>query len=211
MPLSDYALDKFVAPKLSELTACGADKLAEPENLLSNFILNNIVVVRYVEPMRANAFNMIRRVDQASYEYEQGRDNLSKYLNTPPEVISPYFRALSHFEQCVAMLYQSALFAARLVDEKVLYKQGDGSFFERMNKLYTASKHMVERIEQGRIPVDATTGVWLTNDGIECEDASVNFAELREALIERQGMARYVAEELPKQVQETLRRDSPGQ
>jgi len=46
MPFTDYALDKFFAQKLSELSECNAPALAEHfaevEPLIDNFIFNSI-------------------------------------------------------------------------------------------------------------------------------------------------------------------------
>src|ERR1700674_1746820 len=105
MPLSVYALDNFVAPKLSELTSCNAEPLPEPCNFLHEFILSNLLQARYPSDRRAILFNFIRRVEQAFYEYDQARFNLQAYIEEPrSDHIAIYFRALAHFEQCLAVL-----------------------------------------------------------------------------------------------------------
>jgi hypothetical protein len=111
MPLSAYALDNFVAPKISEVASCEAEPMTEECNFLSGFILENLLQDRYPNDKRAILFNFIRRVEQAFYEYEQGRTNLQAYIKEPrSDHIAIYFRALAHFEQCIAVLHQAVLF-----------------------------------------------------------------------------------------------------
>jgi hypothetical protein len=202
MPWSSYALDTFIAPKLSRLTVCSAKELAETESLLSAFLLNSILVVRLRDPLHRYAFNLIRRVDQASYDYSQGRDHLVRYIQEKSrDVITPYFRALSHFEQCLATVAQAVSFAERLLGTS-LSKPGDKSALERLKALYNASKHMDARIASGAFPEKAGTEVWIVNEGLECDNAALTFDELHELLVELQKLARQVAIELPKQRQD---------
>lgn len=193
MPWSSYALDTFMAPKLSQLSSCGAPELATSNTQIAPFLLNSILGVKLPEPFHRLAFNFIRRVDQASHEYAQGRDYLLKYLQTQePLPISLYFQALTHFEQTLAMLYQAAMFCKELTGTWP-YEQGDHSLFDRINGLYNASKHMHGRIAGPHFPADVTVAVWITNDGLECHDEAVTFHELHDALKEYAERARYVA------------------
>jgi hypothetical protein len=100
------------------------------------------------------------------------------------------------------MLYQAAEFGKYFADLKNLFTRGSGSVYERLFKLYVASRHMDQMFLKRHVRPDATTTVWITNDGLACADASVTFAVLREELIGHRKIARYFAEELPKQVQE---------
>lgn len=110
MPWSNYALDTFFGHKLSELTVCGAEGLPGLGSYLSAFLVSNILQVRYEPKFRSYTFNFIRRIEQASYEYSQGPTFLARYLERPNHAISPYYQALSHFEQCVALVVQAAKF-----------------------------------------------------------------------------------------------------
>jgi hypothetical protein len=117
------------------------------------------------------------------------------------DVITPYFRALSQFEQCIATVAQAAKFAEYLLCKK-LSKQGDQSALERLKRLYNASKHIEGLIASGTLPDKATTGLWIVNGGIEGSDTALTFDELCELLIGFHEFAKQVAVELPKQHQE---------
>jgi hypothetical protein len=203
MPLSHYALDNYVAPRLSELRSCGAEPLPEPCNFLNSFILTNIFQMGYPTEKRSLLFNFIRRVEQAFYEYDQGRTNLLAHVEEPrSDHIAIYFRALAHFEQCVAVLYQASLFWKQLTGGNNLFTSGDGSFLDRVNKIYNVSHHMDERIVTDQVLTqDPTTQVWLLNDGIACNEAkasvAITFTELRQELMNMREAARYIVQDLP--------------
>jgi hypothetical protein len=199
MPWTNYALDKFFGHKLSELTACGAEELPALGSYLSAFLLSGALQVTYKPDFRSYAINFIRRIEQASYEYEQGRTFLGRYLQRRNEAISQYYRALSHFEQCIALIIQAAKFLERLGPAK-LFKQGSNPDLETLNRVYNASKHMEGQIAKGRLPTDAITAVWITNDGLECRDGRMAFKEIRGFIVEGHEVARQVTEELPKRV-----------
>lgn len=184
MSLTKDALDKFVAPKLSELTKCAAKPLPETGELLTAAILNDIVHRRLgTGENRAMVFNMVRRLDQATFEYEQGRVDLRAKVEQPPfNQIALYFRALAHFEQCLASLYQFAMFWGAIRPNHKMYNKHDGSLLDRINKIYNISHHMENKISSGEVPTDMTTPVWLLNDGIACKGVMVTFEELREEL-----------------------------
>jgi hypothetical protein len=170
MPLSVYALDNFVAPKFSELTSCDAEPSEEQRNFLGGFILSNLLHVRYPTDRRAILFNFIRSVEQAFYEYDQGRLNLRAYIEEPrSDHIAIYFRALAHFGQCLAVLNQAAMFLRQTTPERKVFESKDGSVLDRVNRLYNVSHHMDKEIARGELLApDATTQVWLVNEGIKC-------------------------------------------
>jgi hypothetical protein len=203
MPLSIYALDNFVSPRLSELTSCGAKPLPEPCNFLNGFILGSIFHVRYPNDTRSILLNFIRRVEQAFYEYEQGRTNLRAYIEEPrSDHIAIYFRALAHFEQCVAVIHQAAMFWKQTTPDKKMSDPGDGSVLDRVRRLYNVSHHMDERIAKGKVlAADATTHVWLSNAAITCNEktatVTITFTELRQALMDMREGGRVIVEELP--------------
>lgn len=75
--------------------------------------------VNYPNEMRATLFNLIRRVEGAYHEYEQGRANLNEYVGKRG-VTAVYIKALANFEQCIAALYQAAMFMRQIVPNKRL-------------------------------------------------------------------------------------------
>lgn len=174
---SHYVLDNFVAHKLSLLTRCGAPEFTSEENWLGSFILNNVFIARLAPKPRAYAFNFLRRAQGALSSYRFARLELISYLETPSNVISPYFRALLHFELCISQTYQALELFATASNLNVFDKK-DGSREERLYQLYIKSKHMDRMIEAGHIPTEATATIWITNEGMECSGATLSFEEL---------------------------------
>jgi hypothetical protein len=198
LPWTDYALDNFFGHKLSELTTCGAEQLPALGHYLPAFLLSSVLQVRNRPAVRAYAFNFIRRIEQSALEYSEGRTFLEHYLQNRYEAISQYYRSLSHFEQCVALIVQATKFLERLGPEK-LFKQGNNPDLERLNRVYNASKHMEGQIAKGQVPTNAIGALWITNDGVGCRDAQITFKEMRELIVAGHEVARQI-EELPKRV-----------
>ena len=65
-------------------------------------------------------------------------------------------------------------------------KRFEASFqskLDRVRKIYNASKHMDQRIRNGELPEKGTCAIWITNNGIECNNAAITFVELKDILI----------------------------
>jgi hypothetical protein len=176
MQPSNYMLDKFVAHKLSLLTECGARELTTSTNWLNAFILNDVFVFGASLPAktRAYVFNFLRRAEGASSAYREARIALIEYLETPRNVLSPYFRALLNFEVCISQCYQGYELLATASGQK-FFERNDKSEGERLNLLYVDSKHMDRMIDGGKIPTEATAAVWITNHGLESSRATLSF------------------------------------
>jgi hypothetical protein len=181
MQPSNYLLDNFVAHKLSLLTECGATELPEKINWLNTFILNTVFRVNLPAKSRAYLFNFLRRAEGALSAYREARIALIEYVETPRNVLSPYFRALLNFEVCISQCYQGYELLATASEEK-LFEKNDGSEAERLQILYVDSKHMDRMIDGGKIPTEATAAVWITNQGLESSRAALSFDELVEML-----------------------------
>jgi predicted RNA-binding Zn-ribbon protein involved in translation (DUF1610 family) len=174
---SNYLLDNYIAHKLSELTQCHAPELKDDAQWLNNFILNSVFRVQLPPKTRAYVFNFLRRTEGASFAYRAALVEIHEYLNTPRSTISPYFRALSHIEICIAQCYQGYELLGSAFGESI-YTQGDGSPEERLQIVYVDSKHMDRMIAGEKLPEKATAGVWITNTGIESARGALTFVEL---------------------------------
>jgi hypothetical protein len=188
MQPSNYLLDNFVAHKLSSLTACGAAELPSDAAWLNHFILSTVFRVNLPSKTRAYLFNFIRRAEGALSAYREARSALLEYLNTPRNVLSPYFRALANFEVCISQCYQGYELLATASSEPFYYK-GDGSSAEKLQILYVDSKHMDAMIDGGRVPAEATATVWITNDAVESSRVALSFGELTELLLQMSRLA----------------------
>jgi hypothetical protein len=185
MQLSNYFLDQFVAHKLSSLTECGVPELSMGSAWLNDFILNSAFRMTLPAEKRAYAFNIIRRTEGAFSAYREARLALIEYVTTPRNTVSPYFRSLSNFEVCISQFWQCCEIVMRAAAPIKLFKSGDNSDTERLYNLYIDAKHMDGVIHRGELPAAATTGLWITNQGLESTKApsGVSFTELVENLI----------------------------
>jgi len=185
---SNYLLDNYIAHKLSELTQCHAPELKDDAKWLNTFILNSVFRVQLPAKTRAYVFNFLRRTEGATSAYRAALSQIHEYLNTPRNVISPYFRALSHIEICIAQCYQGYELLARASGESI-YTQGDGSPEERLQIVYVDSKHMDHMIAGDKLPEEATAGIWITNTGIASARGALTFAELHGILCNMRSLA----------------------
>lgn len=178
---TNYMLDHFVAHKLSELTTCGAPDLAEEGRWLNTFILKTVVQLNIPAKTRAYLFNFLRRAEGASAAYREGRRLLTEHLATPSNVVTPYFRCLTQFEICISQCYQGYELISRALAQR-MYEPGDGSTEEKLQVAYVDSKHMDRMIDGDKVPEPATSGIWLTNVGVESSRGLLSFQELHDLL-----------------------------
>ena len=184
MPWTNFVKDKFLAPKVSELTECGAKALelgsSHPATWLPNFVLNSILRVSWSEPARQLAFMIVRRADAAVEAYEAGRHELQMFvLKGQGLAVQRYSRALMHFETCLATTYQAWMLFRQLHAEKPrLFERGDRTDFERLNSLYNTSKHADEMIASGRFAPESTLPIWIVNAGLQTTTSLLTFEEL---------------------------------
>jgi hypothetical protein len=189
--LTDSALDGFVAPELSKLERPELRSLSELEldaaNWLSEFLLNHFLRFRLAPRERQFRFALIRRTAAAIAEYELGRTALEEYLDgTARQLVSPYFRALRHFEAAAASTYQALSLGSSLIERArpLFDKQKDGnSDFARLERVYVHSKHADQLFDSKQVNRDLTLTVWLTTEGLKCAQAVVTFAELTDMLV----------------------------
>jgi hypothetical protein len=164
-----FLLDKYGAPKLSELTECNAPTLEDPANYLGSFILNNIFTMNYPDPLRRIALIFGRRVIHAVREYTIGREFLSAYVVKLEQTNSHFLQAMrstTHFEQCVGSACQAGALLGRIYEltgEPPPRDEREG----RLRKIWNRSKHFDEDVIDHKVSsAEITAPVWLTNHGI---------------------------------------------
>ena len=167
---SNYMLDNYVAHKLTE---CGARELPTDGKWINTFILTSVFNVNLQAKMRAYVFNFLRRAEGALSAYHWARIALIEYLETPRNVLSPYFRALLNFKVRISQCYQGYELLARASGEKP-FQQDNNSEAERLYVLYVDSKHMDRMIDGGKMPTEATAAIWITNQGLESSRATLS-------------------------------------
>lgn len=185
MPLSNYALDNFVSKNLSQLNECNCKHLKQDfqkcEEWLSGFILAPIFHMKLDEPTTKFAFALLRKAEALFDEYDQACELLKSFVSNGSHSPSKYFRCLRHFENTIAMLYQSYELGRGLVGHN-LFRNDDGSSLQRLNNVYNDSRHS----NLSLVPGGHLHRVWIDNHGIHTAKASLKFQEL-EAMIREIG------------------------
>jgi hypothetical protein len=170
MPLSHYALDTFVSQELSKLTSCAPQSLApefpERSHWLNQFVLRRIFHDHVVDDRAGLAFALVRRAEAALDEWELACGAVREGVRRP----SAYFKALRHFESCLASLWQGLDLGRRALGTD-LFAKGDGSVFERLNWLYNKARHF----DPQSLPAGDLHALWITNDGLRTREHAVYF------------------------------------
>ena len=188
--LTDSALDDFIAPELSKLGRPELPSLSaldqDASNWLSEFLLNHFLRYKLEPRERQFRFALIRRSAAAIAEFELGRTALEEYVRgTSRQLVSPYFRALRHFEAAAAGTYQALSLGSSLIApaRPLFDKKKDGDTdFARLERVYVHSKHADELFDSKQVNRDLTLTVWLTNEGLKCAQAVVTYLELTDML-----------------------------
>lgn len=178
MTLSNYALDYFIAPKLSQLTICNAPDISKSkyaisaEHYIKNFILNSIFHGRLENPTYAYLFNFLRRTQAAVSEYRLAREKLKTYIDTLGEQrITLYLSSLSNFEMFLGHSAQSAELLIKFLREETQFSDIKILItkYAKLKRFYEFSKHAELQISNKAYPQNGTVTVWVTNSGLEIE------------------------------------------
>ena len=187
---STQILNVFGAPGLSYLTKCGAQGLPQFPDYLTSAIWNSILGIQHPNAAVVHLdLAFLRRAVAAADEYSMARNDLLRFLEGTEQQqhrLGAYLSAFRHFEQCIGSVWQAAELFNRM-EHKIqghkptkltLYRPGDNSDLERINKLNNVAKHFsAEQAEQTAAPI------WITNIGIESADASLTFDDLHENVV----------------------------
>jgi len=188
MPLTNYALDKFISQQLSQSTQNNAlevsSRYPQRKFWVSNFSLNSIFGGTVSKEGRTFSFFFLRRVEAAFTEYEYAYEALKAFTTTTPKSPSLYFKALHHLEMVISMMWQAYMLSMKISGQK-LFEPDDGSKYERLNWVYNKSRHF----EPSELSVDNIHVIWLTNDGVKTEKFEVSYPEIESFLIELGNMA----------------------
>lgn len=169
MRFSNHALD-MIATDLSKFTNPNIPELRlQDDKTLQNNILAGVVGAfsgTTNAPIRHRVTNIVRRVFASIETYRRGRRYALDYAHGDRHsAIMPYFPALTDFECCLGYSWQVV---DLLRGSQHVYAPGDGSAWERLQRIYTeGTKHSLGKYDH-TTDSEAPTTVWLTNDGIAC-------------------------------------------
>jgi hypothetical protein len=220
-----FILEKYGAPKLSELTNCGAPHLEEPPNYLGSFVINSMVNLEHSDPLSRIILMFGRRAEHAIREYVKGRELLGEYVKRLGQTNAHFLlamRATTHFEQCVASICQAAALLDRIIAVTAPNSppEPEDDREQRLKLIWNRSKHFEDDLGRRWLAdAEVTAPVWLTNQGISCSTyalrqapaASITFEEVHSFLTSLLDTLKFLSEDLPNAVKaKRLERDAPG-
>ena len=197
MPKYSTVLLNQFAPHITELTECNipelSDQYAKSIGWLHNYILQSTFTISYPEPYHKFAIAFFRKTESAFHEYYNGKTSLQEFIKTPilysddpHSLLRLYFKCLRHFELTVSLITESYLVFGRFLSDPVpknqFWSKNDGSALDKINIVYNNIKHAEDRIRYALS--EPGYHIWLTNNGISCEQGSISYLEISNILIE---------------------------
>ena len=182
---SSYVIDKFIAPEASSFTQAEIPDMSaydkESTHWVANSFLNSVLGAAWKSPYNAYMFNYMRRAEAAFREHQAARNATLSFIEFGRQSTKNYTAALFHWETFLGQSWHAYKTLQKCFDID-LYKLGEGSVEERLNKLYNQMKHVESRIENKQMLEGATVPVWLTNQGLISVDSVLTFTETGEVL-----------------------------
>jgi hypothetical protein len=182
-----WVLDKFIAPKASELGMAEIRDMskhdAQSGHWIANFFLNSVLRTSWKAPLNAYAYNFNRRAEAAFGEYALAREATLQFVAGKGQSVRSYTRALFHWEIYLGQAWQ----AYRLLQKGLgvaIYEKGKGTVEERLNTLYNDVKHVESRIADGEMLPEATVPVWITTEGLQSISSALTFEEAADVLVD---------------------------
>ncbi len=180
MPLTNYALDKYVGQGFSSLkmpnTKSVRGEFPNLDSWIPIFIRQSIFHRNLSDDRKAFAFALIRRAQAAIEDYDEACVTLT-YIIRGENIISKYFHALRKIESSVAQLYQAFDFARKALSQDI-FEKNDGTVIQRLNSIYNDSRHP----DVTKLPPGHLQPVWIHDDGFCTINARLGFDEFESLL-----------------------------
>ena len=187
-------LNRYLAPGISELTACKApdisDNYPESAHWLANHFLNSVFRGTFKNKYRQYVFNQLFRAQVAYADYQEARALTENFLaKGKPDhpAIGPYFQALARWESCLLNLQIFIDVMNRMKKEfndESVFKGYDGTPEQRAYAIANTVKHFGSSVAAEKHDESDTVPMWLTNDGLRTRTIELKFAELANLLFE---------------------------
>lgn len=162
----------LISKRIAKITKCGITPINSEFSSSGCWVsaFGQCVIFQNSPPEKHRhlALQFVRHVETAFEEYLRAHNSLKDLLGNGGGRWSPYFNALNHLEATISHLYM-AYDVARKELGKEYYQKNDGSDYDRLNKLFNASKHQVASSEQV---------LWITNKGVSTDKTSITFIEI---------------------------------
>lgn len=179
---SKRILQASIAPGVAELKCPDIRYMSMVcKSWIAVHFLNTALTGQFQAPTNAYVYNHLRRVRATFYAYEHARELTLKFIENPHLGAHTYAFALFHWETFLGQAWHS-LKLLQTGFKVELFKTGDNSLLERLNRLYNQMKHVESCIENGQMIPGASVPVWLENDGLVSVDKKMTYADCAEVL-----------------------------
>lgn len=199
---STSLLNWFIAPGISELTACDAPDISakhpQASHWLANHFLNSVLRGSFKNKYRQYALNLIFRAQTAFAEYHDARSLTVEFLGKgrPDYPASrTYFRAIARWEACFLNLQIFIDVLNKLkreLNDQPVFKDCDGTPEQRAYEMANTVKHWGADVSANRHSESDTIPLWITNLGLQTHLHQITYSELAALISE----AAKIAEEL---------------
>lgn len=187
-------LNHFLAPDISEFTACDAPDIStqhpEAQHWLSNHFLNSAFRGTFKNKYRQYVINQIFRAQVAFADYHEARNLVNKFLQTgKPDnpAIRIYFQAVARWESCLLniQIFIDVMNKTKqdFGDEPV-FNENDGTIEQRAYCIANTLKHWGSDIFASRHNEEHTIPMWLTNIGLKTHSHIISYGELAKLISE---------------------------
>lgn len=181
-------LDRYLAPGISEFTACEAPDIAgkhpEAPHWLANHFLNSVFRGVFKNKFRQYAFNQLFRAQVAYADYQEARALTADFLvKGKPDnpAVGPYFQALARWESCLLNLQIFIDVMNRMkkeLNDTPVFKDGDGTPEQRAYDMANKIKHFGSDVTADKHDENDTVPMWLINGGLRTRTIELKFDEL---------------------------------
>jgi len=191
MTWPNYALDTFIAPYLSQLTSADipdrSEIAAQAKGWLGRHILRSMVQLSLPPGQRSHVFRFLRRSTGTVRFYEQGRLATLEFLehhSARQPAVSRYAAATDYWDAFLAQGWQAVTSWFHIINQRntmfKLFKEADGSLFERLHGLYTDEKHAESRFQKTMLDPAASFSMWMTTAGLVTKGNHLDWIEAAE-------------------------------
>jgi hypothetical protein len=189
MRFSNYFLNEFVAPGLSEFTSVEIPDLRadfpQAPHWLANHILNSAFRARFKHGIRQIVIAYLRRSGNSFDAYHRAREMTVMFMQGRSKGEQPirlYFSAVDTWETFILQSGMVIDLFRHLNEGKGAFSKNDGSPEQRLYNIANQIKHTASCIASGQCTEKDTLPLWLSNHGLESFGLSVSFNEAAKVL-----------------------------
>lgn len=220
-----FTLERFVAPKLSQLSACNAPQL-DPIGPNLAMIMMEALFGHLPAKSDAQLVGIVyiwRTANTGTLSYVKGREAIHEFVQKEEKSqnISLYYNAIMHYELCISNAVFSmntavrhfhfmgiSLPGSKVERGKVVYEDSFG--LEKMRLVYNRIKHFDEDVDRALLKGTSppVAPIWFSNDAVESDKAAVTFEEIASILRKLHQIIDLLVKTVPAGIRERIDRSN---